>query len=262
MTIDGFCGILYGVTKNAKEYIMKKLLIICSLVALCLGMAACDMDAEPTTTDAADEVTTVLEETTSEETTSEETTSEETTSEETTSDETAATTDETTAATAETVPSPEEILGEVKNPDNFKNVTIVMAGTVDGDAFNYTMKFADGNCNMGENGVLDELYEGEDADMVRSIFIDTALALLNHADQFTATENGFRYDGEISYEVEIMGYGRATIVATNNVVTMNANGDMDTLSCHMVQTSGEDTVIVDVTFTYSDYGTTVISAAE
>ena len=249
---------------------MKKLLIICSLVALCLGMAACDMDAEPTapdTTDAADEVTTVSEETTSEETASDETASDETASDETASDETAsdetaATTDETTVATEETVPSPEEILGEVKNPDNFKNVTIVMAGTVDGDAFNYTMKFADGNCNMGENGVLDELYEGEDADMVRSIFIDTALALLNHADQFAATENGFRYDGEISYEVEIMGYGRAAIVATNNVVTMNANGDMDTLSCHMVQTGGEDTVIVDVTFTYSDYGTTVISAAE
>ncbi len=207
---------------------MKKFLIVFLLFAFCLAITACDQKTTPTTPD----TTTTLPDTTT-------------------------TLPDTTTA------SPEEIIEEIKNPENFENVTIVMAGTVNGDAFDYTMKFADENCHMGENGVLDEFYEGEEADMVRSIFIDTALALLNHADQFVSTENGFRCDGEITYEIDVLGMkGRATIVATNNIVTLHTNGDMHTLSCHMVQTCEGETVIVDVTFTYTDYGTTVITIAE
>ena len=233
---------------------MKKLLIIFFLFVLCLGVTACDM-AEPTVTDtttsSSDATTAAPDETTA-------------APDETTAapDETTAAPDETTAAPEETTATPEEIIEEIKDPQNFKNVTIVMAGNVEGDEFDYTMKFADGNCLMGENGVLDEFYEGEEADMVRSIFVDTALALLDHADQFVSTENGFRFDGEITFEVDIIGVGPATIVSTNNVITLYENGDMNSLSCHMVQTSEAGNVTVDVTFTYSDYGTTVISPAE
>ena len=219
---------------------MKKLLIIFFLFVFCLGVTACDM-AEPTVTDttnSSSDATTAA------------------------PDETTAAPDETTATPEETTATPEEIIEEIKDPENFKNVTIVMAGNMEDDEFDYTMKFADGNCLMGEDGVLDEFYEGEEADMVRSIFVDTALALLDHADQFVSTENGFRFDGEITFEVDIIGVGPATIVSTNNVITLYENGDMNSLSCHMVQTCVEGSVIVDVTFTYSDYGTTVISSAE
>ena len=249
---------------------MKKFLIVFFLFAFCLGMTACDEEAAPTTPDTttAEETTAPADETTAEATTAEATTADETTAEATTAEETTVeetTVEETTAeetTAEETTASPEAIIEEIKNPANFENVTIVMAGVENDGKFSYTMKFTDGNCRMEENGELIEFYEGEDAALIRSIFIDTSLALLNHADLFVPAENGFRYDGEITYEVDIIGVGLATIVATNNVVTLDMDGNMHTLSCHMVQSCEEGTVIVDVTFTYTDYGTTDITPAE
>ena len=226
---------------------MKKLLIIFFLFVFCLGVTACDM-AEPTVTDtttaSSDATTAAPDETTA------------------APGETTAAPEETTATPEETTATPEEIIEEIKDPENFKNVTIVMAGSMEDSVFENSMKFADGNCCIAENGVYDQFYEGEEADMVRSIFVDTALALLDHADLFVSTENGFRYDGEITYEVDIIGVGHATIVSSNNVVTLYEDGTMNTLSCHMVQTCEDMEVIVDVTFTYSDYGTTVITPVE
>ncbi len=201
---------------------MKKLLIFASVVVLCLVMAACGPIGDP-------------------------------------DDTTAATT--TTTTTVTTTAAPEEVLEEISEPEKFDNVTMKMVGTVDGDDFDYDIYFANGNCLMIDNDGGDpQLYEGDDATMVRSVFVDTALALLAEGDRFALTNEGYRCNDAITYECDVLGAGRATIVATNNLVTLNEGESLHSLSCNMLQSCEGDTVDVVVTFTFTAYGTTVINA--
>ena len=55
--------------------------------------------------------------------------------------------------------------------------------------------------------------------------------------------------------------GTATIASSSNLVTLDTEGRLSTLSCNMVQTCNGYTVNVTVTFTFTGYGTTVIGAA-
>ncbi len=168
-----------------------------------------------------------------------------------------------TTTAAVTTAAPEEVLDEVREPENFQNVTMEMVGTVDGDSFDYTFLFANGSCLMtDELGEGDpEFYEGEEATSIRAMFVDIALALLAEGDHFTLTNEGYRCNDTITYECDVLGIGRATIASSDNLVTLDADGKLLTLSCHMLQTCEEGTVDVTVTFTFTDYGTTAISTA-
>ena len=213
---------------------MKKLLILAFALVLCLALAACDGGNDPATTTADPSVTTTADP--------------------------ATTTAVTTTVVTTTTAAPEEVLDEIRAPENFDNVTIRMAGTVDGDAFDYDICFADGNCLMTDKGSDDtEFFEGEESDMVRAMFIDVALALLAEGDKFTLASDGYRCDDAITYQSEILGQGTATIVSTNNVVTLDTNGNLYSLSCNMLQTCNNYTVDVTVTFTFTDYDTTTIT---
>ena len=209
---------------------MKKLLILAFALVLCLALAACDGGNDPaTTTDPS--VTTTAD-------------------------------PATTTAVTTTTATPEEVLDEIRAPENFDNVTIRMAGTVDGDAFDYDICFADGNCLMTDKDSDDtELFEGEESDMVRAMFIDVALALLDEGDKFTLTSEGYRCDDAITFTTEILGMDEpATIVSSNNLVTLDSAGKLFSLSCNMVQSCEGNTLNVTVTFTFTNYGTTTITA--
>ena len=175
----------------------------------------------------------------------------------------ATTTAPATTTAAVTTATPEEVLDEVREPENFQNVTMEMVGTVDGDAFDYTFFFANGSCLMtdelGEGNP--EFYEGEEATSIRAMFVDIALALLAEGDHFTLTSEGYRCNDTITYQCEVLGMGTATIASSDNLVTLDADGKLLTLSCHMLQTCEEGTVDVTVTFTFTNYGTTAISTA-
>ena len=220
---------------------MKKLFIFTLLSFVCVLLAACDMtglgDAAtttaPTTTADPAAVTTAS----------------------------AVTTTEPVLTTAPvTTLAPEEVLEEIKEPERFENVTIEMTGTVEGDAFDYDLLFNNSDCLMIDNlSDYSALYEGEEGEMVRSIFVDTALALLAHGESFTLTENGYLCEAAITYECDVLGAGHATITATNNLVTLDAGGNLASLSCDMVQSCEGEVLQVTVTFTFINYGTTVIT---
>ena len=208
---------------------MKKLLILAFALVLCLALAACDGGNDPaTTTDPS--VTTTAD-------------------------------PATTTVVTTTTATPEEVLDEISSPEKFDNVTIKMEGTVDGDSFDYDICFADGNCLMTEYGSdYTELFEGEESDVVRAMFIDVALALLDEGDKFTLTSDGYRCDDAITFTTEILGMDEpATIVSSNNLVTLDSAGKLFSLSCNMVQSCEGDTLNVTVTFTFTNYGTTTIT---
>ena len=174
----------------------------------------------------------------------------------------AVTTDPAVTTTAAiTTATPEEVLDEISSPEKFDNVTIKMAGTVDGDSFDYDICFADGNCLMTDKGSDDtDFFEGEESDMVRAMFIDVALALLDEGDKFTLTSDGYRCDDAITFTTDILGMrGTATIVSSNNLVTLDNAGKLFSLSCNMVQSCDGEVLDVTVTFTFTNYGTTTIT---
>ena len=239
---------------------MKKLLILTLALILSLSMAACAPDAilnpGAATTDVATTEAATTEATSREEVTVDETADAVTTEEVTTEE--ATTVPETTEAALETILS-EEKIEELVQSEKFKNVTMNMVGAIDGNQdFDCTIYFEDDKCSVFEYG-HHQLYLDEEADMVRSIFVDTAIAVLSHGDNFVLTENGYFCGDTITYDCYIIDIGPATIVSTNNLVNLDAKGNLLTLSCSMLQTCGDDVVnVTNVTFTFTDYGTTVV----
>lgn len=212
---------------------MKKLLLVMTLALFCLLLVACDAGDITTPAATGDGATTTAPDT-------------------------------TTTATVTTL-APEKVLEEIKEPERFENVTLSMVGAVDGDDFDYDLLFDATGCLMIEKDDDDdyvEFFAGEEGASVRAMFVDTALALLAHGDEFTLTESGYRCDTAITYDCEVLGVGPATITATNNLVTLDANGALHTLSCNMQQVCDMGTVNVTVTFTFTSYGSTVITPPE
>ena len=236
---------------------MKKLLILTLALVLSLSMVACApeaiLDPGNATTDAVSTEEKTTEEKIEEE---EEETEEETEKAETTEE--ATTVPETTEAALETILTDEKI-EELVASDNFKNVTMKMVGAIDGDQeFDCTFYFENGRCLLMEYG-RPQLFEGEEADMVRSIFVNTAIAVLSHGDNFVLTENGYFCGDDVTYGCYVTDVGNATIVSKNNLVNLDADGKLLSLSCSMLQTYSDGKVnVTNVTFTFDDYGTTVI----
>ena len=159
----------------------------------------------------------------------------------------------------EGIPTVMESMAKLNRGDLLENVTVVMNGT-NPEKFDYTFMLDGMSATMTDNYSSDTIYYGdEEADAVRSTFIAPVLAILEHTEYFYADEKGYLSDYPITYDCEILGQdGPATITATNIVVT--AEGDtLLSISCNMHQVSytGEE-LDVTVTFTFSDYGTTVV----
>ena len=238
---------------------MKKLLIIALVFVLSFAMVACSPEG---LLDAMTDATTTGELTTAGEVVTNELTTDDSTADDSTADE-LTTTEETTEAADETVLS-EEKREEIRASYKFDNVTMKMTGSFrSGSDFDCTIYFVDDLCVMFEGDSSNpERFEGEDADMVRSIFVETALAVLAHGDNFILTDEGYLCKDAVTYECDIIDVGRATIVATNNLVKLNDNGDLLSLTCAMYQTcDGEVVDITSVTFAFTNYGTTVIEDA-
>lgn len=212
---------------------MKKLLLLLTLAAFCLLLSACDVgDLPGATTPATTPATTTAG-------------------------------DATTTAPVTTA-APEDVFEELKEPEHFDNVTLKMAGIVNGDAFDYDILFNESGCLMTEHDgdgaeSYVEFFPGEEGDMVRSIFVDTALALLAHGDRFTATDAGYACETAITYECDVLGVGHATITASEILVTQDEQGKLNTLTCKMLQVCEDDPVNVSATFTFSHYGTTAFT---
>ena len=150
-------------------------------------------------------------------------------------------------------------MSKLNRGDLLENVTIKMVGT-NPQKFDYTFLFDGKKALMTDNRSEDtEYYEDEMADAVRTTFVAPVLAILEHSNYFCADEKGYICDREITYDCEILGKGHATITATDIVVV--AEGDtLLSITCNMHQVCEEGELDVTVTFTFSDYGTTVVEA--
>ncbi len=169
---------------------------------------------------------------------------------------------DTTPDTPSDIPVTEEEWNAAISDANFDNVTFTFAGTFDdGEEFVGTAAIA------GDMALIDgEPLGAEFVPMLKSVYINTALAIVGNFDDFTydATQNVFVGKGDITYTVDAsaMGYENVSITVKNVVVTLDANEHIATIACDMTQSFIEDDkpeqLVMNVTFTYSNYGTTVI----
>ena len=145
---------------------------------------------------------------------------------------------------------------------NFDNVTFQIDGSFisgnDGEPeFHYTSWIVGDSAKFG-----DQMLDAEGVQSLKSVYVNTALAIVENFGDFTynAENNTFVANKDIVYTVNSMGI-LATITVKNAIVTLDADTMLASISCQMTQdfTDGEaKQFVMDITFTYSNYGTTVI----
>ena len=161
---------------------------------------------------------------------------------------------------------------------NFENVTINYEYTNEGILTKQIAKFTkdgvyrkmesfgtDGKSN-GDSMAL--YFEGEEATQQRNLFLQTFLAIVEDRDNFEYNETTKLYtaksaearieQSEAIYITEKMKDGK---------LAFNKEGNVDTFECNLSETiymNNEvmQSVTIDVTWTFSNYGTTTITAAE
>ena len=140
--------------------------------------------------------------------------------------------------------------------EQFANFTLNMEGAFDdGEVIDYSVKID------GDKGEMDgESMEADEVDAVKTVFVETILAVAENFDDFTynAEEQVFVNKANIVYDVEVLGES-ANITASNVKVAFNEDNRVTSISCHMVQVCDGDNIVLDITFTFSDYGTTVVA---
>lgn len=160
---------------------------------------------------------------------------------------------------------------------NFENVTIHYEYTNEGLLTKQIAKFTkDGVYRKMESfdadgklaGSHDIYCEGEEANQQRNVFLQTFLAIVEDRDNFeydettkiyTAKSAEARIDqSEGLYLTEKMKDGK---------LAFNKDGNVDTFECNLTESiymnnELKQSITIDVTWTFSNYGTTTITAAE
>ncbi|MBR4942569.1 MAG: hypothetical protein IKZ28_00925 [Clostridia bacterium] len=109
-----------------------------------------------------------------------------------------------------------------------------------------------------------EIMDEETTEAIRNIFISTSLMILDNFANFTYDEESGYYVGleTITYTVDVMEYLDTEIIASNIKAKFDENFNITEISCDMIQNfieNGEpDSLSLQVTFTFWDYGTTEI----
>lgn len=149
---------------------------------------------------------------------------------------------------------------EAIKPERFNNVTVAMAvefsdreAADQPDAMTYALN---GNMVKMDDGDFEE--NAEMAQTIRESMIGIVLKLLDTAVvTYNTADNLYTANGSACWAT-VMEF-KAYITATEIVFTIE-NGNLASFSCHMVQdissAQGEETLELDVTFTFRNYGTT------
>ena len=146
---------------------------------------------------------------------------------------------------------------------NFDNVTFFyeatfIGGDKEGGPYGGTFKLL--SDRIIANGEVDDNPETMNA--VKTWYVGSALAIADNFDLFVYDKANDCYNAteNIVYSVNILGYD-ATITAADAIVRLDADMSIAEITCKMTQEFEEDgnpkTFILDVTFRFSDYGTTV-----
>lgn len=109
------------------------------------------------------------------------------------------------------------------------------------------------------------VFDGEEAVIQKTMFLEVFLGLLAERDNFVydAEKNVYINPKDVSVDVESSEDHRANETMKNGEVKFNANGLIEFFSCELTETVYfNDTVrsiTTNATWTFSDYGTTVIT---
>ena len=160
---------------------------------------------------------------------------------------------------------------------NFENVTIHYEYTNEGLLTKQTAKFtkdgvyremeafdAEGK-STGEFGIY---CEGEEATQQRNLFLQTFLAIVEDRDNFEYDETTKLYTAK-SAEARIDQSEGLYITEKmkDGKLAFNKDGNVDTFECNLTESiymnnELKQSATIDVTWTFSNYGTTVITAEE
>lgn len=162
-------------------------------------------------------------------------------------------------------PFSDEKWGEILNKDNFQNVTVLcessfLSGHEEDEPVQTNLVKVDGE-KLSLNGEIDT--DPNTLASVRSVFVDLAIELIGDFKQFTLDKEtgAFTCDGPLTGTATVNGY-TAAITCENVTVTLGKDNTLAKIICKMTQdiTAGEmsQQFVLDVTFTYSDYGTTTV----
>lgn len=158
----------------------------------------------------------------------------------------------------------EEKWNEAIQADNFNNVTFSFSGKfISGpqgsqDDFSCVCKID------GDSATMDgELMESEFVPSLKNVYINTANAIVKDFGDFTYDEASKTYKSkqDIVYTVNVMNTD-TTITAQNVCVTLDDANKIASIACMMKQNFTQDDkqqeFTMNITFTYSGYGTTVL----
>ena len=150
-------------------------------------------------------------------------------------------------------------------PESFDNVTFTMQGDFVsgyeyGEAFIYVYKLSGNKAVETTEGFI---LDAEEVQALKSVYINTAVAILENFNDFEYDEANkvFKSKTDVTYSVNVMGQD-ATIISKNVKVTFDEDKNIAEIETEMTQQfieSGKSKeYVLNVKFTYSDYGTTVV----
>ena len=185
-----------------------------------------------------------------------------------------ASTEETTEATTEATTENEPASGGISEEKwdnmiqtaNFDNITFsydatFTAGSYLGDLGPHRdiFKLVD-NCIIDQDGDVED--DPETIEAFKNWYIGSALAIADNFDKFVydATNDCYNATEDIVYPLSIMEYD-AMITASNTMIQLDDDLHIAKIVCKMTQEFEENgtqkVFILDVTFQFSNYGTTV-----
>ena len=148
----------------------------------------------------------------------------------------------------------------------------VQKSTFDNVTLSYTATFSSDNVsNKGPHTIEikldgfdaernDKVLDLKDAVDARYLCTDAVVAMATDFDKYkyNAEKDCYEAVESISYTVNVMDQYVATITPTNVSIELDESLRIAKISCHMVQSILDMELILDVVFTFSDYGTTVV----
>ena len=163
------------------------------------------------------------------------------------------------------IPMTKEEWDAAKSEEKFNNVTFSMRVKFDDEAETHLITcMLDGdNASFSEDGYEEDNIGREETEAIRSIYMNTVLAILDNFANFTYDKenNLFVSSADIVYNVTVIEYD-AKITAKNVKVKIDENKHIAEIACHMtqeyVERGSHHALNLDVVFTFSNYGTTVV----
>ena len=152
--------------------------------------------------------------------------------------------------------------------EKFDNVTFSIFVIFPGETEPYPVicKLDGEQAAYSEGSWPEEVVDEETTASIRSIYMNTVLAILDNFSNFTYdnTTGTFVSKDDIVYNVQVLDYD-AKITASNAIVKLDTNKNIAEISCHMkqeyIESGTPESMEFDAVFAFYNYGTTVVAPA-